>query len=154
MFCNLLLLFYHLHRAPVYSAAGVFVLLEMKQGESRASSRSNRMWKRAGEKLLTPTSNTCTAGANQAPVFYTNSDGFRKREHKLTYQGRTAKHLTSSPVFHLERRGLSPWAVYLGLQVSSHTFKSFWYTTATKDVQLLQDYFLWTKEKNLPVLMS
>lgn len=40
---NLLLLFYHFCRAAVYSAAGEFVLLEMKLGERKASRRSNRM---------------------------------------------------------------------------------------------------------------
>lgn len=49
---NLSLLSYHFCRAPVYSAAGEFVLVQMKQRERRASCTSNRMRKgvRRGER--------------------------------------------------------------------------------------------------------
>lgn len=98
-------------------------------GAERAADQieSEREW---GGKKKSPrfplTSNTCTVGANQPPILYTNFNGSRRGERKLAYQGGAAEHPTSSQVFHFERRGINPRAVALRLAgFISHIQKLF-----------------------------
>lgn len=94
---------------------------ECRAGAERAADQieSEREWgggEKKKRKKRSPrfplTSNTCTVGANQPPILYTNFNGLRRGERKLAYQGGAAEHPTSSQAFHLERRGINPPGSY------------------------------------------
>lgn len=101
---------------------------ETERGERAAHQIEwEREWGGGREKAsrFLLTSNNRTAGANQLPIFYTNSNHFCWGERKVAYQGAAAEHLTSSEVFHLrdevDLKKINPRAVCI--QVSSKTFK-------------------------------
>lgn len=117
----------------------LFVLLGMKQEQHRVSRRTNKMWARAGERVV-------TSPSNKVLMFYNNSSGLEGKWAGI--QPATQCNWAQDPLlpgFHLERQVWNPRAVFTRTLRFHQTHSKASHTSLWKTSSLF--CFLWAKRK-------